>query len=444
MYEFLHPSIFSTSAEEEEGRRAKRRRREENDQKRQRDEAEEKKQKKEKEQRRQEKESQRKEERRKETGERQQKEAERLRRIEREAEREAIIVSAASLQQKEKEKEERIAREEQRQAEARKRWPLLPNFAAKYEVLAELGRGATAKILKVRDRESQEIFAAKMVFNATLQTLDNEVLILKLLNENTKCVEDGVICLYGNFRTPVFLNEKDDESAMIPVLLLSYIEGAELFEFTKRWWTTRDEQAPTNLIFDLLYSCIHAFVLIHSLGIAHRDVKGENIMVRSETQSCVIVDFAFSCLGEDQCRAAPNAGTPCFMSYERLKQLFVATQDRQEGTLKRDQAGDMWGLGLAFYELLVGERNMPCLVGDAVADVGGLDRQEKLEVMTSFLKRYRLPRHERLVVISGDESEEEKEKSDRIERVMRGLLEADYQKRLTAEQALKILEVGSF
>jgi TonB family protein len=83
----------------------------------------------------------------------------------------------------------------------------------------------------------------------------------------------------------------------------------------------------------------------HRQGVAHRDVKPENILLRADG-SCVLSDFGIAHAAESQgglTREGTSVGTPHYMSPEQL---------RGERT---DGRSDLYSLGVLMYQLLTGE-----------------------------------------------------------------------------------------
>jgi DNA-binding response OmpR family regulator len=85
---------------------------------------------------------------------------------------------------------------------------------------------------------------------------------------------------------------------------------------------------------------------IHGAGVIHRDLKPQNVMFRSDG-SLALVDFGVSKETVDLSPLTQHGeiyGTPSYMSPEQAQGLAV------------DGRGDIYSLGVIFYELLTGER----------------------------------------------------------------------------------------
>lgn len=95
----------------------------------------------------------------------------------------------------------------------------------------------------------------------------------------------------------------------------------------------------------LLHQIIRGLSCIHSRGIAHRDIKLENILVKTEAGvfKPVIVDFGLSKLFLTNERSTQSYGSLLFSSPE----IILKGQSHTVMT-------DMWSLGVLLHVLLSG------------------------------------------------------------------------------------------
>jgi len=88
-----------------------------------------------------------------------------------------------------------------------------------------------------------------------------------------------------------------------------------------------------------------ALMYAHKKGLVHRDVKSANILIHKETGDPILADFGIAKVEDDDSivtREGIVLGSPSYIAPE---------QARGEYGYK----GDMYGLGICFYEMLVGK-----------------------------------------------------------------------------------------
>lgn len=123
-------------------------------------------------------------------------------------------------------------------------------------------------------------------------------------------------------------------------IYMDYIPHPNLFNYVRRNRRLSQEHSLT-----IFCNILAAIEVIHGEGIAHRDLKPDNIMVDPKTLNTVILDFGLSLtvplsggLSENSC------GSPLYMPPEALNQE------------KHDpQLADLWSLGVILYHMLVGD-----------------------------------------------------------------------------------------
>lgn len=97
-----------------------------------------------------------------------------------------------------------------------------------------------------------------------------------------------------------------------------------------------------------LISCTnktHAAIAFVDIGICHRDIKPQNILLKSKDQhdqNIKLADFSFACRVHTPRSLTARVGTPTYVAPEVLKNIPY------------DQSADMWSVGVILYVLLVG------------------------------------------------------------------------------------------
>jgi len=113
----------------------------------------------------------------------------------------------------------------------------------------------------------------------------------------------------------------------------------EKFDMTLEDFTAEEKPNP-ELAVDLFLGIVSGLESLHGIGIAHSDIKPENIGINVTTMTPLIFDFGLS----TQLRnISASSGSPLYMSPERLSNL------------PHDPfSADIWSAGITFYELLTG------------------------------------------------------------------------------------------
>jgi hypothetical protein len=147
---------------------------------------------------------------------------------------------------------------------------------------------------------------------------------------------------HGRWRSP--------SGAAYPYLTMAWVEGTPLYEWAR-------EHAPTSRqVLGLLAHLARALQATHRAGGVHRDVKGDNVLVRHEDTRAVLTDF-----GSANHRGAVRLtwrtqppGTPAYRSPEAWRFLlrFGLASDAHYLAAPAD---DLFALGVTAYRLVTGQ-----------------------------------------------------------------------------------------
>ena len=127
-----------------------------------------------------------------------------------------------------------------------------------------------------------------------------------------------------------------------PRLVMELVEGVSLREFLKKQPTVEQKLA-------LLERVARAVSHAHMRGVAHRDLKPDNVMVRADG-SPVVLDFGIAALLDaagaklsSLTRTGLAPGTPHYMAPEQAR-----------GDSRHPAAADVYALGVLLFEMLSG------------------------------------------------------------------------------------------
>lgn len=128
---------------------------------------------------------------------------------------------------------------------------------------------------------------------------------------------------------------------------MEYLPGGDLYSVLQHQGALTEDDTRTYA-----FQIVHALAYLHSLGIIHRDIKPDNILITAEGR-LKLTDFGLSHRGlidrqaaaigdDDVAEARSFVGTPDYVAPEifmRRLHMFAA---------------DWWSLGILIYECLVG------------------------------------------------------------------------------------------
>jgi tetratricopeptide (TPR) repeat protein len=215
-----------------------------------------------------------------------------------------------------------------------------------YEILEELGRGASGVIYLARRLSLDRLVAVKAIPLSAgdphrLSRQRREASVLSRLQHS------HVVQIYDVIETPGML-----------YLIIEYVKGPTLKESTAG--SPQPPQAAARLVLTLA-EAIH---VVHEAGVLHRDLKPSNILLTTVGDP-KITDFGLAkLLSSDSQLTTANCllGTPCYMPPEQ------ASAGAREG----GREGDVYSLGAILYELLTGR---PPFLGVTVLDTLSLIRE---------------------------------------------------------------------
>jgi len=201
-----------------------------------------------------------------------------------------------------------------------------PNIPSRYEVLSQLGKGGMGIVHKVRDRETHEIIALKILKPeiagdpAMQENLRREVCLARKVTHKN-------ICRIHEFN-------RSNGAAFIS---MEFVTGESLLAMLHR----TGPRSWNEAVHSALQICA-GLREAHIQGIVHRDLKPANIMV-DLAGGVKVMDFGIARLFQGTGQMTDTMiGTPAYMAPEQLE-------------LKRvDARTDIYALGLLLYEMVTG------------------------------------------------------------------------------------------
>ena len=201
---------------------------------------------------------------------------------------------------------------------------------SKYEIGQELGKGAYAKVKLAINKITKEKFAIKIYEKEKLNSNSKKSCVLKEIQILRKLNHKNIAKLIE-----VISTEKQI------LIVQELIEGISLREYYNN--EIRNQKGISihkeSIFKKIFYQIFSAMDYIHKKNIAHRDIKLENILLKSNYE-IKIIDFGFGMYNPEKKLQKFFCGTPNYMPPE------IAEKKPYVG-----QLADMWSLGVLVYKI---------------------------------------------------------------------------------------------
>jgi serine/threonine protein kinase len=201
----------------------------------------------------------------------------------------------------------------------------------RYEIVAELGRGAMGVVYKARDPQIDRVVALKTVSLWGQEPEEETEFRLRFMNEAQaagRLHHAGIVSIFDVGESP----ENHD-----PYIVLEYVSGESLNKVL-----SREKKLPPARALQLAEEIAEALDYAHAQGVIHRDIKPANILV-TEDGHAKIADFGIAKLNLAHFTLPGRVlGTPAYMAPEQLS---------GEGS---DGRSDLFSLGVILYAMVTG------------------------------------------------------------------------------------------
>ena len=132
--------------------------------------------------------------------------------------------------------------------------------------------------------------------------------------------------------------------------LMEYVEQDSLRQLLEQ----EGPKLPEDLIRDILRELNDALTDLHRLSLEHRDVKPDNVLVRSRTPlDLVLIDFGIASVVEEEMHFTGRAQTTRYAPPESIG-INVPDEENRRVIIERT-AWDYWSLGMMLVEMLQGK-----------------------------------------------------------------------------------------
>lgn len=219
-----------------------------------------------------------------------------------------------------------------------------------YDIGKTLGHGASGKVYLVIHKGTGVKYACKVVKkNSSMndaQSMSTEIEIMKRIRHR------NVVSMYELYETPKCL-----------WIILELVDGGDLHHYLTH--TLHYNEVMASRQFKQVLQGLH---YLHSLGVVHRDLKLDNILLQGSgaTADLKIADFGLSALvriEEDGYDAEESSKRK---NYRKLNDMWGTKEYFAPEVVEQAYGpqADVWALGCVLYEMLSGEQAFPVREND--------------------------------------------------------------------------------
>jgi serine/threonine protein kinase len=242
-----------------------------------------------------------------------------------------------------------------------------------YEFIRLLGSGGMGTVFLARDTRLGRRVAIKFLHSTHPEITRRFILEARA---TARCSHENIVIIYevGEFRGN-------------PFMVLEYLQGQVLSKLFA------DQRLPPARAVELIVPVVRALVCAHAQGIAHRDLKPDNIIV-TESGTIKVLDFGIAKILQAPQQTAEHESEGCTLAHPLSQAASVAIQEdgveqTRRGTIMGtlaymspeqwrggqhvDHQTDIWAVGIMLFRMIAGRHPLDPLRGSQLVVTAHLD-----------------------------------------------------------------------
>jgi serine/threonine-protein kinase len=194
----------------------------------------------------------------------------------------------------------------------------------RYQILEELGRGASSIVYKALDPAIGRTLAIKVIELSRLPARERQAVRPRLEAQSLgRLAHPNVVTIFDIVEEPQRV-----------AILMEFVDGPSLDKLGA------GSMPPKRILVELLRQVAAALDFAHSNGVVHGDIKPANILIH-QGRTAKIADFGGARIDS---ATGPTTGSPAYLAPERIT------------AVPPGPAADQYALGVVAFELLSGHR----------------------------------------------------------------------------------------
>jgi len=204
----------------------------------------------------------------------------------------------------------------------------------RYEIEAEIGRGAMGVVYRARDPKIDRLVAIKTISLSGQEPEEEQAYRERFVEEARaagRLSHPGIVAIF---------DAGEDPETREPYLVMEYVAGDPL----SRILSHGNHKLPLHDALRLAYEVAEGLDYAHSQGVVHRDIKPANILI-TEDGRAKIADFGVARLRHAlTTHSGQIFGSPAYMAPEQISGG------------EADARSDLFSLGVMLYSMITGFR----------------------------------------------------------------------------------------